>query len=374
MLLSYKYRLYPTRAQAAALTEMLSAFADLYNAGLQQRIEAYRRQGKSLGYADQANELKAVRLADERLSGFSYSAEQQILRRLDKTFRAFFRRLKAGDKPGFPRFRAAARFHSAEFRVGDGLTLKKSGRIGIVGIAGEIKVKRHRALLSDPASAILTRQGAKWHIVCHVKAPEAGRREGETVGIDCGLSSLVALSTGEMIPRPNWTKRAAKGLRRRQRALARAKRGSKRRIKTRARLAAYSARVARCRADFLHKLSADLVRRFAGIGIEDLNITGLARGMLAKDVLDAAWAQLIEMLRYKAARAGSEIIMVDPRCSSQACPECGTIKPKTLAEREHRCECGCVLDRDVASAQIVHLRAFGAGNRPSVAKLQVAAA
>src|SRR5215475_2796805 len=107
---SDKYRLYPTRSQAVALNAMLGAFCELYNAGLQQRIEAYQRQRKSLRYLDQANELKAVRLADDRLAGYSYSTEQQILRRLDKAFAGFFRRLKTKAKAGFPRFRAKSWF------------------------------------------------------------------------------------------------------------------------------------------------------------------------------------------------------------------------------------------------------------------------
>lgn len=101
---SYKYRLYPSKTQSVALTEMLDAFCDLYNAALQQRIEAYRRQHKTLRYLDQASELKAVRAVDARLAGFSYFAAQQVLRRLDKAFTAFFRRLKAKAKAGFPRF------------------------------------------------------------------------------------------------------------------------------------------------------------------------------------------------------------------------------------------------------------------------------
>lgn len=122
-LLSYKFRLYPNRAQRNELAAMLGAFCDLYNAALQQRIEAYRRRGMSLRYLDQANELKATRAADERLALHSYSAEQQVLRRLKKAFRLFFRRLKdRKGKVGFPRFQAKNRFDSAEFRVGDGLT------------------------------------------------------------------------------------------------------------------------------------------------------------------------------------------------------------------------------------------------------------
>lgn len=361
MILSYKHRLYPNRAQSAALDGMFGAFCDLYNAALQQRIEAWTRRRISLGYGNQASELKAVRAADERLAGFSFTAEQQVLRRLDKAFRAFFRRLKRGEKPGFPRFRAKARYHAAEFRVGDGMTLRRSGRLGIVGIPGEIKVKWHRDLPSEPKSAILSRQGGKWYVVLHVEVEVAEDRSGESVGIDAGLSSLVALSTGETVERPNWTKRAAKGLRRRQRALARCRRASRRRAKAKARLATYSRRVANRRRDMLHKLSCDLTSRFGRIAVEDLNIKGLARGMLAKEVNDAAWAQLISMLDYKAARAGGLVVQVDPRGTSQTCPDCGIVKAKTLAERRHSCECGCALDRDVAAAKIVHLRAFGHG-------------
>src|SRR5829696_10354400 len=108
---------------------MLGAFCDLYNAGLQQRIEACRRRGISLRSVDQAHELKPVRATDERLALYSYSAEQQVLRRLDKAFKAFFRRLKERQgKAGFPRFQSKSRFDGAEFRVGDGLTIRKTSR------------------------------------------------------------------------------------------------------------------------------------------------------------------------------------------------------------------------------------------------------
>ena len=134
MLRSYKYRIRPNAAQGIALTGMLGAFCDLYNACLQQRIGAYRRRGVSLRYGNQAAELKAVRETDERLGAFSFSAEQQVLRRVDKALSAFFGRVKRGGKAGFPRFRAKSMFDSADFRVGDGLTIRSSKRIGIVGI------------------------------------------------------------------------------------------------------------------------------------------------------------------------------------------------------------------------------------------------
>src|ERR671933_1393700 len=175
MRLSYKYRLYPNRAQIVTLEAMLGAFCDLFDAGLQQRIGAYRRQGKTLRYADQANELRAVRAADERLASYSFSAEQQVLRRLDKAFRAFFRRLKARKgKAGFPRFQAKSRFDSAEFRVGDGLTIRKNKRLGITGIPGEIKAKWHRAIPAGAkvGAAVLCRNAGRWYIVFPIEVPE----------------------------------------------------------------------------------------------------------------------------------------------------------------------------------------------------------
>lgn len=340
--------------QAAALSEMLADFCQIYNAGLQQRIEAYRRRGVSLRYGDQAAELKAARAEMPELARWSFSAEQQCLRRLDKTFRAFFRRGR-----GFPRFRARTRYHAAEFRVGDGLTLRSSGKLGFVGVPGEIKVCWHRDLPSEPKSATITRQNGKWHVVFYVEVAVTERENDLTVGVDIGLTSLVALSNGETVARPNWTKHAARGLRRRQRALARCRRGSKIRAERKYALARFQARIANRRRDALHKMSRDLVNRFGRIAVEDLNVKGLAAGMLAKHVNDAAWAQLVSMLDYKAANAGGQIIKVDPRGTSQTCPECGQIAAKTLAERMHRCDCGCVLDRDVAAAMVVHFRAFG---------------
>lgn len=352
--LSYKYRIEPNRTQAAALDAMLADLCQLYNAALEQRIAAWQRRRVSVSYKMQADELKDVRCAAPDFARWSFSAEQQVLRRLAKTFKAFFAR-----GHGFPRFRARARYHAADFRVGDGLTLRKSGRIGVVGVPGEIKVRWHRDLPRKPASAILTRQAGKWYVVLHVEVAAVNRAGPDSVGIDFGLSSLVALSNGETVARPGWTKAAAKGLRRRQRALARCKRGSKGRAKRKAALARFQARIANRRRDHLHKLSRDLVDRFGRIAIEDLNVKGLARSALAKHVADASWAQLTAMLDYKAARAGVEVAHVDPRGTSQTCPKCGTVAAKTLAEREHRCECGCRLDRDVAAAMVVHFRAFG---------------
>jgi putative transposase len=229
-----------------ALTGMLGAFCDLYNAYLQQRIEAYQRRSISLRYGNQAAELKAVRAADERLAGFSFSAEQQVLRRLDKAFNAFFSRVKRGGKAGFPRFRAKSMFDSADFRVGDGLTIRKSKRLGIVGIPGEIKVRWHRDMPvgAKMGSAVVSRACGKWDVCFQIEMPDAEpiEREFTPIGIDLGLTSLVTLPNGEMVATPRHAPLASKRQRRLQRALSRCKRGSRQRQKAKLRLARHNAR------------------------------------------------------------------------------------------------------------------------------------
>lgn len=275
------------------------------------------------------------------------------------TYAAFFKR-----GHGFPRFRAVSRYHSATFRVGGGLTMKADGRIGVVGLPGSIKVKWHRSMPSDAklGAAILTRQNGKWHIVFAIEAGFSMVGGVGDVGIDLGLNSLVALSDGQAVEAPRFARRAQASQRVKQRALARCRKGSRRRLKAKHRLAIGSAKIAKQRRDFAHKLSHALTTRYGRVAFENLNIQGLGRGMLAKSMHDAAWSQIIQFTTYKAANAGVDVVLVDPRHTSQTCPECGTIQAKQLSTRVHRCECGYIADRDVAAARIVLMRAnFGPG-------------
>jgi putative transposase len=353
LILSYRYRLYPSRSQAAALAEMLADFADLYNAGLQQRIEAYRRRGVSVTYYMQSAELKDVREAVPELARWSFTAEQQCLRRLDKTYRAFFQR-----GHGFPRFRAKVRYHAAEFRVGDGLAMRKSGKLGFVGVNGEIRVRWHRELPNQPKSAILTRQCGKWYVLFHVKIEPDSSPNQNTVGIDLGARRLAALSTGEIIDRPNWTKRATRELKRKQRALVRCRRSSRTRDKRRQAVARLHERIANRRRDHLHKVARDLVRRFGRIAIEKLNVKALlSQPYMGREISDASWAQLTAMLtklKTLGASLSRSIRKALPKPARDAWPP-----PKRNSGIEYTAALAAVsLDRDVAAAQIVHYRAF----------------
>ena len=358
MILSYRYRIEPNKAQSLALAKMLVDFCEIYNAALEHRITAYRH-GSIINCFDQIKTLPKIRDDLPHQRQWGADAQAQVLRRLDKAYASFFRRVKSGEKAGFPRFRAPDRYHSADIRVGHGLMIRKTERLSLIGVPGEIKVFWHRTMPSYPKSAILSRNAGKWFIIFRVEVAPVERASPESIGIDLGLTSLVALSNGETIERANITKRHAAQLRRRQRALARCKRGSNGRRKARAAITKLQAHIGASRRDALHKVSASIVARFGRIAIEDMTITGMTRSILAKSVYDAAWGTLTDMLAYKASRAGCELVKVDPRGTSQTCPECGTVKAKTLKERLHRCPCGCRLDRDVAAAMVVHFRAFG---------------
>lgn len=358
---TYRFRLYPNAAQEAGLHGMLGAFCDLYNAALQERIDRYRKTGKTLTYNTQALQLKEVRAVDERLASFSFTDKQQVLRRLDKAFRAFFERVKRGEKAGFPRFQAKRRFDSAEMRVGDGLTIRQE-RLRIVGIDGLVKVRWHRRIPQGAklSHAVLSRNGGQWHVCFAVEIadPEPRQRAFSPLGIDVGVSRFAALSTGETVANPKWTNEADATLRRLQRSLARKTRFSRGWKKVKAAIRRHHGRTVARRQDFLHKLSNRLVREHSHIAVEGLNIQGLSRGMLAKDVLSAGWATFFKMLRYKAASAGSVVQTVDPRGTSQTCPACASVVQKTLAVRRHSCpHCGLEADRDVAAAQVVLRRA-----------------
>lgn len=359
MILNYRYRIEPNKTQSALLSEMLGDFCELYNAALEHRIGAYKR-GVTIRRNEQIVALPEIRRTLPHQGRWSATAQQQVLRKLEKTYQAFFGRVKRGQATRFPRFRARDRYHAADFRVGNGLNILPNGKLRFLGVVGEIKVRWHRPLPSKPKSAILSRNAGKWYIIFHIEAAsEVRARLADSVGIDLGLVSLVALSTGELSVRPKHTDRAAKKLRRLQRALARCKRGSKARCKRKDAVAKFQCHIGNARSDHLHKITASLAARFGRIAIEDLNVKGLAGGLRAKQIHDAAWATLINMLTYKAERAGCELIRVAPHGTSQTCPECGAVAKKTLKERVHSCSCGCTLDRDVAAAMVIHNRAFG---------------
>jgi putative transposase len=351
---TYKYRLYPTTAQATALEAQLGEACRLYNAALQERREAYRLTGTSVNYYDQANQLKAIR-EDDACGLANFSASQDVLRRVDKTFKAFFRRVHAGaEKPGYPRFKSRRRFDSYTFPSwGDGCRLTDADRLYLQGV-GHLKVKWHRPLEGTIKTVTVKRQAGKWFACFSVEyVADALPVLDARIGIDVGLTSFATLSTGETIANPRHYRKAQKKLRIAQRRVARRKRGGRNRRKAVVVLQKAHAHVQNQRAGFHHKAARELVNTYGVIAVEALNIKGLASGMLAKSVNDAGWSAFINTLDYKAAEAGRQVVYVNPRGTSQTCL-CGAPVPKTLSQRWHECvECGLSAARDHVSAQLI---------------------
>lgn len=352
LLKAFQYRLYPNKAQAEALSEMLETCRRLYNRSLAERRDAYQNEGKSLNYYDQANTLKEQRKTNEYLARVNFSATQDVLRRLDKAFNAFFRRVKAGAKPGYPRFKAKGRYDSITFpSYGDGCRLK-DGRLYIQNV-GKVKVKLHREVNGLIKTVTVRQHAGLWYVTfaCEVE-PNVLPASDNAVGLDLGIESFAITSDGEFFESAKHLRKAERNLKRLQRQVSRRRKGSNRRKKAVGLLAKAHLHIANQRKDTAHKVARSLINRYGTIAVENLQVTNMLRNHhLAKSISDAGWNLFVGILKAKAAEAGRQVIEVDPRYTSQACSECGVIVPKPLSQRWHSCDCGCELHRDVNAAR-----------------------
>ena len=354
----YRFRLYPNRVQEAKLHETLYLLRQLYNGVLQERMDSYKKQHVSLSAYVQMAEIKEVRAVCPEYRAIHVHLLQDVITRVDLAYRAFFRRLKSGEKPGFPRFKGRGRYHSFGFKDAgrrNGAYLDAAGsRVKLAGI-GHVKVKLHRVVEGTVKQIGVTLSGeGHWYVnVTCVDVPaEPLPATGKSIGVDVGISTFAALSDGTLVANPRPFERAQKALARTQRSVSRRKRGSHRRRKAVAVLRGQHDKVRRVRLDFHHKVARRLVRDFDRIAVEDLNVKGLAKGFLAKQVADAAWGSFLLVLASKAESAGRELERVDPRGTSQWCSGCGCEVRKDLSVRVHSCpHCGLVLDRDVNAAR-----------------------
>ncbi len=363
---SFKFRIYPTRKQTETLQWTLDRTRELYNAALQERRDAYKMEGLSINYYDQANQLPEIKEIREEYKNIHSQVLQETLRRVDKAMQAFFRRVKSGETPGYPRFQGRDRYDSFTYPQ-SGYSLTHDNRVCLSKI-GSIKVTLHRELQGTMKTCTIKREGNQWYVVfaCEVEA-EVLPENGEAVGIDLGLLHFATLSTGETIENPRYFRKAEKKLEKLQQSLARKKRGSHRRKKAVQQVAKAHRKVRNQRADFLHKESRELVNKYGLIVFEDLQPVNMSRRAkpkqdaetgaylpngasaksgLNKSINDAGWGQFVQYCSYKAEDAGRSVIQVNPRYTSQVCSGCGTVRKKTLDERWHSCECGTELDRD----------------------------
>jgi putative transposase len=384
---AYKFRVYPTAGQASRAVLCLRDHQRLYNAALEERREAWRMRQVSVRYGQQSAQLKEIRRADPAEQGrWSFSSQQATLRRLDKAMAAFYRRCKAGQSPGYPRFKALDRWDSVEWPSdGDGCRWKPdAGRVHLQGI-GHVKVHAHRAVRGRVKTISLKREGRRWFVVLSCDdvpacpLPVAGRE----VGIDIGVARFATTSDGEFIPNPRLARKSADELAAAQRALARKQRGSANRKRARARVGAVHRRIRDRRADFHHKTARTLVNECDAIALEDLRIANMTRSAsgtienpgtnvaaksgLNRSILDAGWGQFISILTGKAEEAGRRVILVNPQYTSVDCHQCGARCTRPRQDTVF-CPAHGPMDADVNGARNIYLRAgLGSGRAAEAA-------
>ena len=374
MIRTYKYRLYPHARQVKKLTYLLDLSRNVYNAALEQRRNVYEETGVGVTYTQQSRHFGELRRNDQDGLGLlNFSCMQHTLRKLDKALRAFFRRVKAGEAPGYPRFKGRNRFDSFEFTHGDGCKLRFDDRgraLLYIQNVGEIKIKFHRPIPDDAKikHVVVKRSVGKWYVCFQIELPEPEIVERATseVGIDVGLHSLLALSDGTLIENPRWLRQSLAGLRRKQRRMARRRKGSRRRRKAAFQVARQHERIKNQRRDFWHKVTRELADTYTLIAIEDLNLSFMTHNHhVALSAHDAGLGLFRQLLESKAEEAGSHVVAVPPQYTSQRCSGCGEIVAKDLSVRVHQCpHCHLTLDRDVnAAVNILHLARTGPSGR-----------
>ena len=394
---AYKFRLRPTAQRHVALGQCLDAQRTLYNAALQERRDAYERVVRRspnfystqrpkgpINYGTQSAQLTQIRDDVPDQATWSFSSQQATLRTLNRAFDAFFRRVKAGEAPGYPRFKPAHRFDSVLWpKNGDGAKwVPETSRVYLRGI-GHVKVTHHREVEGIVKTVQVKREGRHWYLVlsCDDVPVKPLARSGAVAGVDVGVASFLTTSEGEHVDNPHYAKVGADRLAAVQRNLARKQRGSNNRRAARATVAARHRKVANQRRDFHHKVARQLVKEYDVLVVEDLKVAnmtkraapvadpenlgqflpngGRAKTGLNRSINDAGWAQFRSILEAKAEEAGRTVMSVNPRYTSQTCHECGHVESgNRVSQAEFLCrKCGHRAHADVNAARNI----LGAG-------------
>jgi putative transposase len=354
---AYKYKLKPTPEQERQLEDIVWQCRRLYNTALEQRITLYRQRGVTLTCYQQQAELPDLKAAFPEYAAIHSQVLQDVLTRLEKTYQAFFRRVKtskAGQTPGFPRYQGRNRWHSFTYKqFGNGARLDNG--FLVLSKIGRIAVRWSRPLEGTPKTVTISREADGWYVCisCADVPTQPLPLTGQETGIDLGLESFATLADGTMIHNPRCYRRAERRLKTAQRKVARRKKGSNRRRKAVKLLAKAHQQVKRQRHDFQHKAALTLVRAYDTIYHEDLQTANMLKNHhLAKSIQDAGWSAFLSILNAKAAYAGRRVVGVPPAYTSQICSGCGAGVKKGLSVRWHSCpECGTSLHRDHNAAK-----------------------
>lgn len=353
---AFKYRLYPTKAQTAAMDTTLLLCQRLYNGMLEERRGAYKKAGKSLTAYDQMKSLPEVKAALPEYAGVNAQVLQDVAKRLDKSFKGFFRRLKTGQKAGYPRFRGRDRYDSFTYPQPSQNSVSGDGKHVYLPKIGNVRIKLHRPFAGKLKTLTVKREGPEWYAVLTCEAPRAEPlpQTGSQVGIDVGTTWFYTTSDGEFCENHRLFQRSSRKLRVAQRALARKpNKRSNRRRKAKERVAKLYRKTARQRLQLHHEEAKKLVAQHDLICHESLNVKGMTKGNNARSIHDVGWGQFFQILASKAEWAGKRVVAVDPRFTSQRCRVCGhTEKGNRASQANFRClSCGHTENADVNAAK-----------------------
>ncbi|MFN8487291.1 MAG: RNA-guided endonuclease TnpB family protein [Caldilineaceae bacterium] len=365
MLKTYKYRIYPSKAQITQLETQLELCRFVYNKTLAIRKDAWEQRQAALGYYDTAPMLPLWKKEKPDLKKVHSQVLQNVQMRVDLAYKAFFRRVKAGEDPGYPRFKGRGWYDSMCYpQYGNGVTLE-GNKLSLSKI-GTVKVKLHRALCGTPKTVCIRRgSGNKWFVTITCECPDLVLpADPKAVGVDVGLQAFATLSNGDKLANPRFFRSDEKALVKAQRKLAKAAKGTSERKQAKQVVGRIHERIRNKRADFSHQVSRQLVNNFSIICFEDLAIKEMMANKpvfgnkLNKSIADVAWRQLVQFTTYKAESAGRRVVLVDPKNTSKRCSRCGSLVNKDLSVRVHTCPtCGLILDRDHNAA--INILALG---------------
>jgi putative transposase len=350
---SYKYRFFPTKHQRTLLNQTLEHCRWVYNETLAIRKNAWEQKKKNVSYYDTKKMLPIWKEQKPELNNVHSQVLQNVTERVELAFQAFFRRVKAGEKSGYPRFKGFGRYDSFTFTqrgfkvVNNRLHLSK---------IGNIKIKLYRPVEGKIKTLTVHQDRlGNWYacFFCEVE-PKPLSISTEIVGIDLGLKEFATLSNGEVIKRQRWLKQDEKDLKRTQRKISKIDKYDPKRKKTIKDLNHIHTRIKNRRDNFAHQESRKLINRYGLIVFEKLDINKMqANGnrTINKGIADVAWGQFVSRTHVKAEEAGRGFILVDPKNTTQQCSGCGSIVKKDLSVRVHECpNCGLKIDRDLNAA------------------------
>lgn len=359
----FKYRLDPTNGQKQLFAQFAGASRFLYNRGLEQRKTAYEKEGKSIIYFEQNNELVSLKKHEATLwlKDIHSQVLQQALKNLDTAFQNFFQNVKAGKKPGFPRFKCKGIRDS--FRYPQGVKIEDSNVF--LPKIGWVRFRKSRDLEGEIKQTTILREGEHWYVSFSTEREIADPspailQEEKAVGIDMGIKTFATMAAGitnkpTYIPNPRFLTQYLPRLRVLARRLSKKVKFSKNWLKAKKQLAKLHARIKHCREDFAHKLSTSVVKSHDIICVEGLNIANLLEKgtrSLSRSIADASWRLFLRCLEYKAKEQGKHFVETGKYFpSTQTCSQCGTRKKMKLSDREYRCgTCSLVIERDLNSA------------------------